>query len=99
LIDFAFIEVILALKSQFNVVLRFFIDIYAFEQHFFLDTDDGFFFWIVGVELEPNFGVDCQVKAGLSDEFLEVISFFFCNVSIVHDDLLKLTLFVLRRER
>jgi uncharacterized protein YciU (UPF0263 family) len=77
-----------------------FLDNLAFaEQHLFLDTDDGLWLRLVGVELEPDFGLYCQVKAGLSDEFFEVISVFFCNTSIVHDDLLKLVLFVLRSER
>jgi hypothetical protein len=100
LVDFSFIVVIFALKSLFDVVLRLFLDNLAFaEQHLFLDTDDGFWLRLVGVELEPDFGLYCQFKAGLSDEFFEVISVLFCNVGILHDDLLKLVLFVLRSER
>jgi hypothetical protein len=98
LVDFALIEVILALKSLLDVVFRLFLDNLAFaEQHLFLDTDDGFCLRLVGVELEPDFGLYCQIKAGLSNEFFEVISVPFCYVSIVHDDLLKLVLFVVLR--
>jgi hypothetical protein len=98
LVDFAFIEVIFALKSLFDVVFRLFLDNLAFaEQHLFLYTDNGFCLRLAGVELEPDFGQYCQVKAGLSNEFFEVISVFFGNVSIVHDDLLKLVLFVVLR--
>jgi hypothetical protein len=98
LVDFAFIEVIFALKSLFDVVFRLFLDNLAFgEQHLFLDTDDGFWLRLVGVELESDFGQYCQIKAGLSNEFFEVISVLLCNISIVHDDLFKLVLFVVLR--
>jgi hypothetical protein len=62
LVDLAFIKVIFTLQSLLDFAFLLCLDNLVFaEQHLFLDADDGFIVWTVGVQLEPNLGLDCQV--------------------------------------
>ena len=95
-VDGLLVVLVLALDGRPESVLGLLLELLRFpEEHLLLYSDHGLPVGAVRVELEPHFCLDCQLEAGLPDKLLEFVPRPLGYCSVVQDDPLQLSLFVL----
>ena len=94
-VNFFFVVLVLTFESLLNSFFGMSFHFLLFsKQNLFLDANNSFIFWIIGIQFQSDVRLYGQTKTCFPDEFLKIVSIIFGNVCKFHYDVFKLNLFI-----